>query len=120
MTLDEAIEYQKRIANRYMEDYQRCDEKSDCSHCGNDCRNEAMEHEQFAEWLKELQAYKDKEEQGLLIELPDGYDEALAVNAIGYLDEPNRRVPNLANASFDLGKGTYISFEEGKGWKQDK
>ncbi|MBP3577695.1 MAG: hypothetical protein J6K15_06260 [Lachnospiraceae bacterium] len=31
---------------------------------------EYWEHRQVAEWLKELQAFKDKQEQGLLIELP--------------------------------------------------
>ena len=31
---------------------------------------EYWEHRQVAEWLEELQAFKDKQEQGLLIELP--------------------------------------------------
>ena len=40
-----------------------CEEKIDCTQCGE-------EHRQLAEWLKELQKYKDLEEQGRLIELP--------------------------------------------------
>ena len=40
-----------------------CEEKTDCTQCGE-------EHRQLAEWLKELQKYKDLEEQGRLITLP--------------------------------------------------
>ena len=36
---------------------------ADCTQCGE-------EHRQLAEWLKELQKYKDLEEQGRLITLP--------------------------------------------------
>ena len=49
MTLSEAITH--------------CEKKIDCTQCGK-------EHRQLAEWLKELQKYKDLEEQGRLIELP--------------------------------------------------
>ena len=49
LTLDEAIKH--------------CEEKTDCTQCGE-------EHRQLAEWLRELQKYKDLEEQGRLIELP--------------------------------------------------
>lgn len=51
LTLDEAIRH--------------CEEKTDCTQCGE-------EHRQLAEWLKELQKYKDLEEQDRLIVLPDG------------------------------------------------
>ena len=51
MTLSEAITH--------------CEEKIDCTQCGK-------EHRQLAKWLKELQKYKDLEEQGRLIELPKG------------------------------------------------
>ena len=43
LTLNEAIKH--------------CEEKTDCTQCGE-------EHRQLAEWLKELQHYKDLEEQG--------------------------------------------------------
>ena len=36
----------------------------------NTFMKEYWEHRQVAEWLKELQAFKDKQEQGLLIEIP--------------------------------------------------
>ena len=49
LTLDEAIKH--------------CEEKTDCTQCGE-------EHRQLAEWLRELQKYKDLEEQGRLITLP--------------------------------------------------
>ena len=45
------------------ESIKHCEEKIDCTQCGE-------EHRQLAEWLKELQKYKDLEEQGRLIELP--------------------------------------------------
>ena len=39
-----------------------CEEKIDCTQCGE-------EHRQLAEWLKELQHYKNIESQGRLVEL---------------------------------------------------
>ena len=42
-----------------------CEEKTDCAQCGE-------EHRQLAEWLRELQKYKDLEEQGRMVILPDG------------------------------------------------
>ena len=51
LTLDEAIKH--------------CEEKTDCTQCGE-------EHRQLAEWLRELQKYKDLEEQGRLVVLPEG------------------------------------------------
>ena len=51
LTLDEAIKH--------------CEEKTDCTQCGE-------EHRQLAEWLRELQKYKDLEEQGRMVILPDG------------------------------------------------
>ena len=49
LTIDEAIEH--------------CNEKTDCSECG-------QQHAQLAEWLEELKQYRDAEEQGLLLRLP--------------------------------------------------
>ena len=40
-----------------------CKEKINCTQCGE-------EHRQLAEWLKELQHYKNIESQGRLVELP--------------------------------------------------
>ena len=49
LTLDEAIKH--------------CEEKADCTQCGE-------EHRQLAEWLRELQKYQDLKEQGRVVELP--------------------------------------------------
>lgn len=51
LTLDEAIKH--------------CEEKTDCTQCGE-------EHRQLAEWLRELQKYKDLKEQDRLVVLPEG------------------------------------------------
>ena len=55
-----------------------CEEKTDCTQCGE-------EHRQLAEWLKELQKYKDLEEQGRLIELP-----CKIGNTVYYINTHNR------------------------------
>ena len=49
LTLNEAIKH--------------CKEKENCTECG-------QEHKQLRMWLEELKAYKDLEEQGLLLRLP--------------------------------------------------
>ena len=51
LTLDEAIKH--------------CEEKIDCTQCGE-------EHRQLAEWLRQLQKYKDLKEQDRLVVLPEG------------------------------------------------
>lgn len=63
MTLNEAIQHSKEVANK---------EKCNLLKIGDDyiyseC---AMEHEQLAEWLEELKEYKELEERGLLVKLP--------------------------------------------------
>ena len=50
-----------------------CEEKTDCTQCGE-------EHRQLAEWLKELQHYKNLEAQGRLIILPEDEEKAQAMN----------------------------------------
>lgn len=59
LTLDEAIKH--------------CEEKTDCTQCGE-------EHRQLAEWLKELQHYKNLEAQGRLIILPEDEEKIQAMN----------------------------------------
>ena len=59
LTLDEAIRH--------------CEEKTDCTQCGE-------EHRQLAEWLKELQHYKNLEAQGRLIILPEDEEKIQAMN----------------------------------------
>ena len=59
LTLSEAIKH--------------CEEKIDCTQCGE-------EHRQLAEWLKELQHYKNIEAQGRLIILPEDEEKVQAMN----------------------------------------
>ena len=70
LTIDKAIAHAKEVAreNKYRAEHKLFhrndkDEISACLQC-------AEEHEQLAEWLKELQHYKNLEEQGRLITLP--------------------------------------------------
>ena len=69
LTIDKAIAHAKEVAEKNYLQGMLChanpnDEELDkCIECGR-------EHEQLAEWLKDLQHYKDLEEQGRLIELP--------------------------------------------------
>ena len=72
LTIDKAIAHAREVAreNKYRAEHKSFhrndkDEISACLQC-------AEEHEQLAEWLKELQHYKDLEEQGRLVILPDG------------------------------------------------
>ena len=70
LTIDKAIAHAREVAreNKYRAEHKSFhrndkDEISACLQC-------AEEHEQLAGWLKDLQHYKDLEEQGRLIELP--------------------------------------------------
>lgn len=70
LTIDKAIAHAREVAreNKYRAEHKSFhrndkDEISACLQC-------AEEHEQLAEWLKDLQHYKDLEEQGRLITLP--------------------------------------------------
>ena len=54
MTLDEAIQHcEEKAKEQRIEANYRIPPKTDCLKC-------AEEHEQLAEWLKELKAYKEK------------------------------------------------------------
>lgn len=70
MTIDEAIEHarevsteQKRRAGICVQNDNECDKFSGCLNC-------AKEHEQLADWLKQLKEYQQLEEQGRLLKLP--------------------------------------------------
>ena len=95
LTLEEAIVHAKEVAEKnyrgadfesidYIDDYI----KDNCVKC-------AEEHEQLAEWLKELKSYKEAEKQGLLVRLPCkvgdkawdndfGYPESYEIKAFSY------------------------------------
>lgn len=55
---------------------------------------EYWEHRQVAEWLEELQAYKDKEEQGLLLVLP------VPLNSEVYVIDSGLIIPATADVMF--------------------
>lgn len=63
MTLDEAIQHSKEVANKEKCNLLKVGDEYICSECGK-------EHEQLAGWLEELKEYKQLEEQGLLLKLP--------------------------------------------------
>ena len=70
MKIDEAIEHarevsteQKRRAGICVQNDNECDKFSGCLNC-------AKEHEQLADWLKQLKEYQQLEEQGRLLKLP--------------------------------------------------
>lgn len=70
MTLDEAIEHAKEVANEQKrqsgectQNDSKCDKFSSCLQC-------AREHEQLAEWLTQLKEYQQLEGQGKFIKLP--------------------------------------------------
>ena len=75
MTIDEAIELERKQAEMY-----RCEYECDCDYYGKDFIDDyadeldyiknMQEHEQYAEWLEELKMYRKLEEQGLLLRLP--------------------------------------------------
>lgn len=69
LTLEEAIKHAKEVAktNRAEATYNFPELKEyydNCSECAN-------QHNQLAEWLEELKSFKEAEEQGLLVKLPD-------------------------------------------------
>lgn len=71
LTLEDAIIHAKEVAEKNYRgaDFESLDSvdndiKTNCIKC-------AEEHMQLAEWLEELKSYKDLEEQGLLVKLPD-------------------------------------------------
>ena len=91
MTIDEAIAHAREVAQKQRKDNDNCKYKSEygCKGCADyyykPCNECAEEHDQLAEWLEELKAYKEKEfdvlkqdgqllyKQGVI----DGYDKAI-------------------------------------------
>lgn len=68
LSIDEVITH----CNRRVESFERFSSRQECENWSIDspCTKEYWEHRQVAEWLKQLKAYKDAEEQGLLLRLP--------------------------------------------------
>ena len=65
ITIDEAIEHERKQAEKY-----RCEYECECDYYGKDfiddyaddldCIKNMQEHEQLAAWLEELKDYRDK------------------------------------------------------------
>ena len=58
MTLDEAIKHAEKVAERLENSHKRdwmCEDDKRC----------AVEHRQLAEWLKELKAYREREQKAI-------------------------------------------------------
>lgn len=77
MTLEDAIAHVKEVTEKSYRgaDFESIDSvdddiKANCVKC-------AEEHNQLVEWLEELKSYKDLEEQGLLVRLPDDLNRTL-------------------------------------------
>lgn len=70
ITLEEAIKYEKEVAERNYRDteYESIDSIDD--DIKTIYRERAKEHEQLANWLEELKSYKEAEEHGLFVRLP--------------------------------------------------
>ena len=69
LTIREVIEHCNRHTER-VESHSSRMQLEETPIGNSDFMKQYWEHRQVAEWLKELQAFKDKQEQGLLLELP--------------------------------------------------
>ena len=70
LTINEIIEHCKRKVDHIEKTFRRSHLESENCGVADIIYKEYWEHRQVAEWLEELQAFKDKEEQGLMIILP--------------------------------------------------
>ena len=78
LTLDEAIKHAKEVADMNYNDAEKFDSNDSVeNYMKANCMECAEEHMQLAEWLEELKSYKDAEEQGLLVMLPDDLNRIL-------------------------------------------
>ena len=76
MTLDEAILHAREVAERNRKQYKNCpSDRTDIRY--QTCEECAEEHEQLAEWLEELKAYKENQHRSLRHMYEKGYNKAL-------------------------------------------
>lgn len=72
LTLEEAISHAKEVAKaKHSEATYATYNFPDLKQYYDNCLECAEQHEQLAKWLEELKSYKDAEEQGLLVRLPN-------------------------------------------------
>lgn len=72
MTLDEAIKHAEEVAQDKWYEYQDCLEAHDME-SANECVECGNEHEQLAEWLKELRDRRMKTGAWIDADMPIGY-----------------------------------------------
>ena len=78
LTLDEAIKHAKEVADMNYNDAEKFDSNDSVeNYMKANCMECAEQHEKLAEWLEELKSYKEAEEQGLLVRLPDDLNKVL-------------------------------------------
>ena len=78
LTLDEAIKHAKEVADMNYNDAEKFDSNdSGENYMKAKCMECAEQNEKLAEWLEELKSYKEAEEQGLLVRLPDDLNRIL-------------------------------------------
>lgn len=70
LTMYEVIEHCKRKVQKVETMFRKEHLESDNCGVADLIQKEYWEHRQVAEWLEQLKAYKDAEEQGLLLRLP--------------------------------------------------
>ena len=72
MSIDEAIAHAREVAERNRKQYKNCpSDRTDIKH--QTCEECAEEHEQLAEWLEELKAYRTLDKTNF----SDGYNKAI-------------------------------------------
>ena len=82
-SIDEAIAHEREVAEEQRKDNENCKYKAEygCKGCADyyskPCIECAEEHEQLAEWLEELKAYKENQHRSLRHMYEKGYNKAL-------------------------------------------
>ena len=71
MTIDEAIQQARYVADEHSDCWRNCENIEKC------CKECEYEHEQLAEWLEELKAYKENQHRSLRHMYEKGYNKAL-------------------------------------------
>lgn len=78
LTLEKAIKHAKEVADMNYNDAEKFDSNDSVeNYMKANCMKCAEQHEKLAEWLEQLKSYKEAEEQGLLVRLPDDLNRVL-------------------------------------------
>ena len=99
LSIDEAIAHAREVANTQkgksgicLQNGLECEHFSDCLKC-------AEEHEQLAEWLEELKAYREKKCDKSVYLASKSVDKIDAVNK-GYIDGYNKAIDDCKELTF--------------------